>query len=322
MKSALAFKYSGKDLALLIPTKDRPEKIVCLLQSILEQNVACGRIIIVDGGISIREVVISFAAYLPVEYYVCNPPGQIRQRNMGVALLDDSTPLVGCLDDDIVLLPNALEKMLECWNRSQPKTAGISFNIINMHPIQHNWFKGLIGLTGPQPGRVLKSGCNTPITCMSADTNVDWLCGGATVWKANILKKHNNREIQAKWAPLEDLIFSYPLGKLYPLMVCASSHVRHEHVYDRHKKVDYYYIGKTETLWKFYFVEMHFEISRVRFLILQSLTLVARIFKAVCNFQIRHLQFALGQILGVLLGIRCLLSGRKLFDLLNEPLAD
>jgi len=43
-------KYSGKDLAVLVPTKDRHEKISSLLQSLENQTISVGRIIIVDGG--------------------------------------------------------------------------------------------------------------------------------------------------------------------------------------------------------------------------------------------------------------------------------
>ena len=88
--------YTGKDLAFIIPTKDRPEKVRNLLQSIAKQGIPCCRIILVDSGSSIKNIVDAFSERLPVEYYRCDPPGQIRQRNMGIALLDGSTRS-GCL---------------------------------------------------------------------------------------------------------------------------------------------------------------------------------------------------------------------------------
>lgn len=315
-----SLRYNGRSLALLVPTMNRPDKMRNLLESIAGQTVVCGRIVVVDGGSSVREVVMGFADRLPVEHYICQPPGQIRQRNMGIGLLDERTPLVGCLDDDIVLLPAALEKMMECWNRCSSNTAGISFNIVNMPAEGHNWLKGLIGMSGPEPGRVLRSGRNTPIVSMATDRQVEWLCGGATVWKLEILKQHTNREAQARWAPLEDLIFSYPIGKLHPLHVCAAAQVRHEHVYDHNIKRKHAYYGRTETLWKFYFVESHEELSRMRFLILQFSTVAARLLMALVTFDTRHLQFALGQFQGLFLGLKSLFLGRSLFALLNEPL--
>lgn len=47
-----------------------------------------------DGGKGVRDEVMGFSDRLPVAYYECQPPGQIRQRNMGISLLDDHTSLV------------------------------------------------------------------------------------------------------------------------------------------------------------------------------------------------------------------------------------
>ena len=101
--------YTSKDISFIIPTKDRPEKMKNLLESISLQTGSFGRIIVIDGGKSVRDIVLSFAGCLPVEYHECSPPGQIRQRNMGISLLDDRTPLVGFLDDDIVWNPRRLK---------------------------------------------------------------------------------------------------------------------------------------------------------------------------------------------------------------------
>ena len=227
---------------------------------------------------------------------------------------------MGCLDDDIVLLPSALEKMIECWNRCSADTAGISFNIINMPADRHNWLKGVMGLSGPVQGRVLRSGRSTPIAPVTVDIAAEWLCGGATVWRLDVLTKYSNREAHARWAPLEDLIFSYPIGKRHPLYVCAAAEVRHEHVYDHNVRMKYAYYGRTETLWRLFFVESNHELSRVRFLWLQVTTILARLFMAITSLQMRHLQFAVGQITGVLIGMKALIQGRDLFALLNEPL--
>ena len=116
-------KYKADGLAVLIPTKDRPQKIRNLLNSLAAQKAACGRIIIIDGGESVKDIVTGFSSHLPVEYYECRPPGQIRQRNMAISLLDNRTQLAAFIDDDIVFEENALEAMLDFWNRCEPETA-------------------------------------------------------------------------------------------------------------------------------------------------------------------------------------------------------
>ncbi len=85
--------YTGHDVAYIIPTKDRPEKVKNVLESLASQTMSCGRLIVVDGGQSVKDIVMGFVDRLPVEYYECHPPGQIRQRNMALSLLDGRTPL-------------------------------------------------------------------------------------------------------------------------------------------------------------------------------------------------------------------------------------
>ena len=73
--------YGSQDFAIVIPTYKRPQKIKEILENLALQSTACGRIVIVGGGDSVEAVVATFKTVLPVEYRVCRPPGQIRQRN-------------------------------------------------------------------------------------------------------------------------------------------------------------------------------------------------------------------------------------------------
>ena len=72
--------YVSKDLAIIIPTKDRPKEVCRLLQSIKESDCEVGRIIVVASGQDISDVVIEFSKILPVEYS-SSESGQIKQRN-------------------------------------------------------------------------------------------------------------------------------------------------------------------------------------------------------------------------------------------------
>ncbi|MBT9485466.1 glycosyltransferase [Sediminibacterium sp.] len=312
--------YIGSDIALLVPTKDRPGKIKNLLDSLAAQTTQCSRIIIINGGECIEHVVMCYKDQLPVEYYECKPPGQIRQRNLGISLLDSRTPLVGSLDDDIILMPDAIEKMIAYWNKIPAETAAVSFNIINCKPEKHTWLKGMMGLTGPQPGKVLSSGINTPILSLNESIPSEWVCGGATIWRQEILKKFTNSPQDAMWASSEDLNFSYPIGKYYPLFVCADAKVKHEHVYDLRIKRKYRYYGRTETLWRFYFVESNKELSRCAFLWSQVTTIIARFVKGVISYESRHFQFAYGQIEGVIAGMIAIAYKKSLKELLNDTM--
>jgi glycosyltransferase involved in cell wall biosynthesis len=313
-------KYYGSDLAIIVPTKDRPEKIVNLLNSLKNQSLCCGRIIIVDSGQNIKNIVGNFSETLPVEYHRSSVQGQIYQRNMGIFLIDDQTKLICSLDDDIVLEPDAIESMIHFWNNCEPETAGVSFNIINNPPFKHTWLKALIGMSTPQQGRVLSSGYNVAISPVNKNIKTQWLCGGATVWKKEILNRFVNMEVSSKWAICEDVIFSYPIGKKYPLYVCADAKVRHEHVYDHKAKMKYRYYGKTITLWRLYFVESHSELSRTLYFWMVLWQIIIRFLIGLLLLRPQEFQYGIGQIEGTLIGMRAIISRSSLLQILNENL--
>ena len=140
--------YTTADMAVLVPTKDRPDSVRSLLESLAAQTSLPGRVVVADGGRSVRGVVESFADRLRVDHVACFPPGQIRQRKAGLAALGSGHRLVAFLDDKVVLEPDALERMAACWNRVEPETAGIGFNIMNMPPSEPSRVYGYFGVKG------------------------------------------------------------------------------------------------------------------------------------------------------------------------------
>ncbi|MBF0234037.1 MAG: glycosyltransferase [Desulfamplus sp.] len=311
-------KYKPSDLVFIVPTKDRPGKITRLLGSFTRQSVMCGRIIIIDGGESIEGIVKNFKNALPVEYYRCVPPGQIRQRNMGISLLDDKTKLVGSLDDDIVLEPNAVAEMINCWNFKVRETAGIAFNIINIEKVDKGFFRRLFLYSSLKPGQVLISGATTQICPTDHDIKSQWLCGGATVWRLEILNKFQHREIKSRWAITEDLIFSYPIGKEFPLYVCANAHVKHEHVHDFTKNRLHQFVGKSTSLWRFYFVMSNSGVYLYAYLWMSVGIISFKLIQGMFCKKIDSLKFAIGYMDGLWLGIKSIIGKKSIIDLLEK----
>jgi glycosyltransferase involved in cell wall biosynthesis len=310
--------YSGEDLAIIIPTKDRPQKIVNLLDSLSRQSTQYGRIIVVDGGKSIKNIVAGYSKIIPVEYMECSPPGQIRQKNMALKVLDKRTKLVGYLDDDIVLENGSIEAMIKFINSTAEETAGVSFNIVNSPQYRYSWIKALIGLSAKIQGLVLRSGYNVPILAVNINQKSQWVSGGATVWKKEIVQKFIQKEVSSRWASCEDLIFSYPIGKLFPLYVCADAQVRHEHVYDQAPNKNHRYYGYTETIWRFYFVHMHEELSIASFVVMILATIIGRFVKGIVSVEKRQFEFAIGSINGLRVGFKTIRSGKIFRDVLDE----
>jgi len=311
-------KYNHSDLSIIIPTKDRPDKLNNILYSISLQNIKVGRIIVIESGESTEHIVSQYSEQLPVEYYHCFPPGQIRQKNMGISLLDGRTSLVAFFDDDIILEKNALINIINFLNKNSNNTAGISFNIVNNPPYRFSLIRSMLGMSSYKQGRVLKSGFNITISPVEKNLRTKWLCGGATVWKKDILHKFKTKEIKSRWAASEDLLFSYPIGKQHHLYVCSDARVRHEHVYDHKNEKKHSYYGYTLTLWQLYFVRSHKELSILLFFWMILGQIVGRLLIGFAFFEISKIQFAIGQIKGTAIGIITMLRKNKIEYLLEE----
>jgi glycosyltransferase involved in cell wall biosynthesis len=309
---------SGDNIVILVPTKDRPGKIKNFLDSLAGQSQPCGRVIIVASGADIEELVLSFSDRLPVEYIYCHTPGQIRQRNMGIALLDETTPITGFFDDDIVLESDTLEKIIAFWNHVEPETAGIACNITNTPSWSPSWLYSAVYLANLNPGQITNSGYNVPITNIKQDIRSAWLPGGATFWRTDIVKQFAHKEIPAKRAMCEDLLFSYPIGKKYPLYVSHESHVRNESINDHVKSGAERYYGRTELIWRLYFISLHKEFHAGKMAWSYIMLILADIIRGFMQLRLSRFEKALGRVEGLLIGINVMIFKKDLIELLHK----
>lgn len=304
--------YKPSDIAFVVPTRNRPEKIRNLLVSLVNQT-RCGRIVIVDSGEPIQDVIDEFFGKLPVEYHRCSLVGQIAQRNHAISLLDEATPLVGSLDDDIVIEFGAIESICDFWNRAEPETAGVGFNIVNQVVVSAGLAQRATLQTSLVRGRVLKSGTTSDYHGTLVDLRTEWLCGGATTWRLEILRQFLHEPIRVRWAIGEDLIFSYPIGARYPLYVCAAAKVRHEHVCGSFARPAYYH-GLIHTLMRYHFILKNDSLSWWCFAYSVLTAAFAKLLFGILLFRLDWLQFSGGQLHGIVGGTWALLLRRDFPD--------
>lgn len=244
---------TNSSLALIIPTTGRMDCIKRLLESVIAQSVRPGEIIIVNGGdVDISDIKGDFKE-LNIKYIVSQPPFLTRQRNIGISALDRRTALVGFLDDDIVLKDNTLENMLKFWNTADPKIGGASFNNISDTFKKAGIIEKIFGVNGIDSGKILKSGMITKICSIERTKCVDWLLGGATVWRREVVDKFKFDEWFAGYAPYEDADYSYRVGEKYDMMVIKDAMFYHFPIPISADK-EYLY-GKMHVINRVYFVK-------------------------------------------------------------------
>jgi len=309
--------YVSSEIGIVIPTKNRPTQINNLLKSLVDQNLKFGQIIIVYNGDDISAVINKYNKLLNIELYKSDLAGQLVQRNFGILKLSSSIKLVALFDDDIVVEKNAFQSIID-FISANDNCAGVSFNIVNQPSEKYSPIKYIMGLTGKGPGLVLRSGLTTSNVNVDKNVKTQWLCGGATVWKKEILSKYRHKDIITKWAIAEDLIFSFPIGKLHPLYVCADAHVRHEHVNDyvlaKHEK----YHGYNQTIWMYYFVRQNQELSRAMFFYTLTIRMLGKLVRGVVKVDIKSIYSAEGLFKGMCICIKSILLNGNIEDVLNE----
>ena len=256
-------------ISIVIPTKDRLESLEKCLESIASQKEFVGSVVIVASGRSAQSVVDKQGKYLEVEYIHVKKGGQIYQRNIGIsALLDGGSEYIAFLNDDIVLLPNSLKNMC-CYIKervvNENGVIGVGFNIKNLPSYEETSFiflKRILLRIGRRPGVVTKTGYNTDIVNVKKEIQTEWLGGGYTVWSAKILQRHPQIPVYANYSAGEDLIYSYPIGKKYPLFVCHTAWLSASHAGERQKEITttkYRYFKATVA--RLYFCSQHNELS-------------------------------------------------------------
>ena len=260
MKSSPTLSFKNK-IALIIPTRNRPELLIKLLNTIKLQEVKPDQVIIVDGSDTPVKPQIEPLAFEGLTCVYVYPPSLTTQRNQGILHLNREITLAGYLDDDIELKPDAIKEMLAFWENSPEDMAGAAFNIVNNPPRNPltKAFTRFFTITGKIPGKVLSSGFCTVEVPLTKDVESEWLCGGATIWRRSILENYKYDEWYKGWAYHEDAEFSYRVSKKYRMIVLHKAKVDHNPPqYNKSKSKN---LGKMAVINRYYFVKKNPELS-------------------------------------------------------------
>lgn len=245
----------GNRIAFVVPTKDRPHELRRMLASVQGQSVHPTQIIVVDGSTSPCEDVARDFPELTIEYLRVFPPSLSKQRNAGMAAVDPSMTLAGYLDDDLVLEPGAIGAMLRFWEKAPEDVGGARFNIVNEELPRAIWVKSLFLLESQKRGDILPSGYQTAIGRVAKDTYVRWLSGGVTLWRKRVIDEFAYDEWFQGTGYLEDVDYSYSVGKKYKLAVVADARVNH--LTSPVGKDSNFVLGKWQAINRMYFVKKH-----------------------------------------------------------------
>jgi len=256
---------SFKKLAFIIPTKDREESLKCLLASIQGQEQRPQQIIIVDASEkpNKNEHINKEFDQLHIDFIKTYPPSLTKQRNIGLKNIQSDIDLIGFLDDDIEFESGSIKEMMSFWMNSCDELGGTVFNVVTDKPSKLFWPKQIFFMGNKKPGIMLRSGYNTKICPASKDLFTQWLLGGVTIWKKEVVDKFKFDEWFKGYGLFEDLEYSYRVGKHFKLAVVSNARVRHKYLGIDRK--DNFQFGKMEIINRQHIVKNNPELSMILF---------------------------------------------------------
>lgn len=247
-------------ISLIVATKDRPDDLRKLLESLRGQTVAPDEIIVVDAsGEPVDSVVLEFSD-LPMRYLRHLPPSATAQRNAGIRACKPDATLIGFADDDTTFEPQAFANMLSFWNGAAPDILGAAFNYRNC-PRQGNaslkrsalveW----LGVYSSRPGSVARSGWQTVIGEVAETQFVEWIPSGASIFRREVFSQSVFDEVFESYSYLEDLDISYTISRVGRLAVVAGAGFFH--FPSPGGRVSARQFGRFEVRNRLYFVRKH-----------------------------------------------------------------
>jgi len=192
------------------------------------------------------------------------PGSASAKRNAGLRAALPEMTLIGFMDDDILLEPKTIETLVCFWDGASQELGATGCRLVNYPSLDAWGLKTLrltsrLGLYDSRKGVVLRSGIHTMMPDISEDTYVRWLSSMSAVFRRRVLEEFAFDEWFQDYSYLEDLDFSYRIGKKYKLVVVAGARIYHYP--SEVGRPSAYLFGKKEVLNRLYFVSKHPELS-------------------------------------------------------------
>jgi len=257
------------DLAIIIATRNRVDKLSKLLESINLLAEKPGQVIIVYSGDEVSSATDIFKYSINLTINKSFIENQIEQKFIGIGLLNKNINWVLFLDDDITVPINALE-ILSIKYLKNPNFAdvyGFGLKIRGLEYRQRSkavlFFLRFCGLYSNVSGAVLKSGHAQNYQNSLIDIETKWL-NGISIWRTEALQHYSSRFSKIDYSAYEDVIFSYKISQNNRLIFASAVAVvnQNREVYYPLSFIQY----RAGTYMRFIFVSENKELSKIKFL--------------------------------------------------------
>jgi len=215
-----------KEVSIVIPTRNRSEKLEKLLFSILRQTIRVNEIIIVDDSddLKTKELIErlqnSFSeADITIRHFMSskNDVKSIsRARNFGAKMAKGDVVIF--LDDDVIINEDYVEKILEVFDMF-PNALGVQGTVVNFkYSHLENAIKKVFYYWHAEADkcRMLPSGKTTHACFPDKIIPCEWLFGLNVAYRKKVFDEFSFNEKLIGYSLGEDKEFSYKIHKKYP----------------------------------------------------------------------------------------------------------
>lgn len=232
---------ASQGVSVIVCTRQRAASLCRFLDSLARQDRRPARLVIVDASPDDSTDRMLAAQGDPaawgqeVWYFRVTGPlrGLTRQRNFGMRWV--CSDLVAFFDDDIVLAPACLGVMENVHRLLGNGVVGVgAFLEGGRGPSNVLWRvrRALRIVASLKPGSYQRSGMSIPWSFLDSSdpvTDGDYLPGGATMWRTDVLRDLGFNEAFAGYGQGEDLEFSLRARKKGRLVLATGARLRHLH---------------------------------------------------------------------------------------------
>ena len=292
-------------LSLVVATKDRPDDLRKMLNSLQDQTIPPAEVIVVDASSHPVEAILKEFPALGLRYLRHLPPSAAGQRNAGIQACSPDAILIGFADDDIVFEPKAFERLLRFWDDAPADTLGAAFNLRNYPQrgpslLRHSRISEALGLYSSRPGTVTRSGWQTIIPGLAETQYVDWLPTTAVTFRKEALQLSLFDDFYESYSYLEDLDLSYTIGRAGRLAVVADAGF--SHFPSPSGRVTLFQFGRFEVRNRIHFVRKH-NLSLSRCYLGLAIRMAMSVGSGIAHLNLGLLKLALGNLVELMTGI-------------------
>jgi len=223
-----------KSTSLIIPTKERIDSLNRLFSSIDKYINIFNEILIIDSSSKIihKKIIDNFSKNKNLKVIKSEASSSI-QRNIGILKFNKNNEFIMFCDDDIIFQKNSILNM-DKFIKEFPNNIGYGFNLLEknnlsyLEKLKKNTFLMKYGFYDKNPGIVCENGWHTKISNIDKNYKTMWLSTQACIYHSKYINSKISFDVNlGQYSYLEDLFFSYELGKKGRLDICCNSTYLH-----------------------------------------------------------------------------------------------